>query len=182
MEIKLNILRFLNILLFLYFFVKAEELSLNQDKAKTNKGQPNPSELDQENFLGKNYDLFLPKYDFQRPYKFRKDKYNKLTKFVSDYKRKQEVPKDAFIMGDDLIQEYEDIYKKEMLYRIINKEVNLEEVSYDKSHEIYAYPDLTAFRQQKPKFILNDDHPIKNYDSLGNFLKFSHKKIEVVDK
>lgn len=181
----MKIFKFLNILFFFFSIVtKAEENILNPEKIKnSNNSTVDNTEDNSYQFLfGKKYDLFLPKYDFQRPYKFRKEQYSKLIKYASDHKRKNEVPKDVYIMTDDLIQEYEEVYKKEILYRIINKEVNLEEVFYDKDVDVYAYPDLAAYREQKPKFILNEDHQMKNYDNLGNFLKFSHKKIEVVDK
>lgn len=184
-KIKFKILKLINLILFLSITAFAEELGKSQSQSKnTNKTNTENNIEDnlQNTFFGKKYDLFLPKYDFQRPYKFRKEQYSKIMKYASDHKRKVEVPGDAYIMGDDLIQEYEEAFKKEILYRIINKEVNLEEVVYDDSFDIYAFPDISAYREQKPKFLQNEDFQMKNYDDLGNFLKFSHKKIEVVDK
>ena len=184
-KIKLNILKFLNILLFLGILANAEESFKNQENLKRLNSTSEKNSLDdifETSAFGKKYDLFLPKYDFQRPYKFRKEQYSKLMKYASDHKRKNEVPKDVYIMSDELIHEYEEAYKKEILYRIINKEVNLEEVVYDNKFDVYAYPDIRAYREQKPKFIASEDYKMKNYDDLGNFLRFSHKKIEVVDK
>jgi len=184
-KIKFNLLNFLNILLFFGILANAEESFKNIENLKTVNStikDNNFDEIIQNSFLGKKYDLFLPKYDFQRPYKFRKEQYSKIMKYASEFKRKTEVPSDVYIMGDDLIQEYEETFKKEILYRIINKEVNLEEVVYDDKYDVYAYPDISAYKEYKPKFLENEDFQMKNYDDLGNFLKFSQKKIEVADK
>jgi hypothetical protein len=187
-RIKLKTLNLLNLILFLSsisILAFAEQLGKNQEKNRNQNNtnsESNTEDALQNTFFGKKYDLFLPKYDFQRPYKFRKEQYSKIMKYASDHKRKTEVPADVYIMGDDLIQEYEEAFKKEILYRIINKEVNLEEVVYDNSFDVYAYPDISAYREQKPKFLASEDYQMKNYDDLGNFLKFSHKKIEVIDK
>lgn len=184
-KIKFGILKLLNILLYLSIILIAVELSNSKENLKDLNNTSHESNIEnafQSTFFGKKYDLFLPKYDFQRPYKFRKEHYSKIMKYASDHKRKTEVPRDIYIMGDDLIQEYEESFKKEILYRIINKEVNLEEVVYNNDFNIYAYPDISAYREQKPKFLASEDIQMKNYDDLGNYLKFSLKKIEVVDK
>jgi len=184
-KLKFNILKLLNILLFLSIIVYAEDFSGGKENIKNlNKAsqESNTEDVIQSTFFGEKYDLFLPKYDFQRPYKFRKEQYSKIMKYASDHKRKTEAARDVYIMGDDLIQEYEEEFKKEILYRIINKEVNLEEVVYDDSFDVYPYPDISAFREKKPKFLASEEIKMKNYYDLGNFLKFSHKKIEVVDK
>lgn len=184
-KIKFNILKLLNLILFLSIMAFAEELGKGHEYLKNLNNTSTESNIEdfmQSTFLGKKYDLFLPKYDFQRPYKFRKEQYSKIMKYASDHKRKTEVPRDVYIMGEDLIQEYEEAFKKEILYRIINKEVNLEEVVYDSNFDVYAYPDISAYREQKPKFLASEDYQMKNYDDLGNFLRFSLKKIEVVDK
>lgn len=174
-----NMLKILNFLSVLLIF--ANQYKCNESQKDPDRQTFNNTEVE-KNLMGKKFDFFMPRYDFQRPYKFRKEGYSKLMKYASDHKRKVEVPKDVYIMTEELISEYEEIYKKEILHRIINKEVNLEEVAYDESHDIYAYPDVNEYKKQKPKFISNEDQKMKNYDTLGNFLKFSHKKIEVVDK
>jgi len=184
-KIKYNFFKFLNLIIFLGIVINARDSINDQDPIKTFNTTSTESKLDdfyQNTIFGRKYDFFLPIYDFQRPYKFRKEQYSKIMKYASDFKKKQEVPKDVYIMSDDLIHEYEEVYKKQILYRIINKEVNLEEVVYDNKFDIYAYPDISAYREEQPKFLVNDEIQMKNYDDLGNYLRFSPKKIEVNDK
>jgi len=176
-----NLLKLLNFLSMLVIFGIQYNSNCNESQKNPEKQIYNTTDTEKD-FMGKKFDFFMPIYDFQRPFKFRKDIYSKVMKYASDHKRKVEVPEDVYIMNDELIAEYEEIYKKEILHRIINKEVNLEEVAYDENYEIYAFPDVNEYRKQKPKFIANEDQEMKNYDTLGKFLKFSHKKIEVVDK
>jgi hypothetical protein len=176
-----NILRLLNFLSFLVLFGIHFKSNCNESQKKPDRQNFNSTE-EEKDFMGKKFNLFVPIYDFQRPFKFRKEQYSKVMKYASDHKRKLEIPKDIYIMNEELIAEYEENYKKELLHRIINKEVNLEEVVYDENYEIYAYPDVNEFKKQKPKFISNEDLKLKNYDTLGKFLKFSHRKIEIIDK
>jgi hypothetical protein len=176
-----NILKLLNFLSLLVFFGIHSQSNCNESQRNPDRQNFN-STYEEKDFMGKKFNLFLPIYDFQRPFKFRKEQYSKVMKYASDHKRKLEVPKDVYIMSDELIAEYEEIYKNDILNRIINKEVNLEEVVYDENYDIYAYPDVNEYKKQKPKFISSEDQKLKNYDTLGKFLKFSHKKIEIVDK
>ena len=63
--------------------------------------KPGPA---QPSMFERNIELFLPRFDFQRPEKFRKDSYGKIYRHAS---KKAEALRDTFIFPENIIEENE---------------------------------------------------------------------------
>ena len=126
-------------------------------------------------------ELFLPKYDFHKPDKFKSDSYNKVSKYLNEYKRRNDNLKDIYIVTDDIIEENEEKYKRKLIDELIKKEVNLEDSKFDDKYIVYGFPDSLAFDSYKPRLI-NEESEIKNFDDLGYFITFEPKSLNIIEK
>lgn len=135
-----------------------------------------------QSFLEKPIDLFLPKYDMQRPHKFRKTSHKKIMKHLSDYKRRTENLKDLFVFPEEEIEENESNYKKEVLDALIKREVNIDDTKFSQHYTIFGFPNSKAFQNEIPKLLENEHSQIKNFADLGDVVTFEPKQLNLIEK
>lgn len=188
---NIKVIEILNCFLFLFILsssstdIKCLEPGSKQNTENTQQGAESYQQKDNKvnmSIFDRHIDFLLPKWDFQRPDKFKKEKYNKITRYVSDYKKKNENLKDVFVFPEDIIEESENFYKKEVLEALIKKEVNIEDTKYNLNHEIFGFPDSRTFRNALPKFIPNENVEIKNFSEMGDLISFEPKLLQINDK
>lgn len=152
-----------------------EEIQRIKDMYKTNTSQPSITE--------RNIELFLPKFDFQRPEKFRKEAYNKIYRHAS---KKPEALKDTFIFPENIIEENESQRRREILDSLIKKEVSMEDFSYGENYEIYGFPDAKRFENSghEPKYVNLQDRNIKirNFEEISQIISFEPKELKINEK
>jgi hypothetical protein len=150
-----------------------EEIQRIRDMYKSNPSQPSITE--------RNIELFLPKFDYQRPEKFRKEAYNKIYRHAS---KKPEALKDTFIFPENIIEENESQRRREILDSLIKKEVSMEDFSYGGNYEIYGFPDAKHFENNEPKYVNSEDPNIKirNFQEISQFISFDPKELQINEK
>ena len=126
-------------------------------------------------------DLYLPKFDYSNP---DTDSYEKISKYIGENnpKRNDIEPKDIFIANEEFKNYNQDIYLKRLTTELIKKEVNQEEIQYDRRYTLYGYPNATVYQQHKPKLAQSDDMVIRDISELGDTISFEPKMIYVRDK
>lgn len=141
----------------------------------------------QENTRDKSYfdtdiEFFVPKYDFQRPYKFQKKGYHDLYRSLNNSENyMSENLADVFIFSESHLKDTDNYYRNEILDNIIKKEVNIEDVRLSSDNDIYGFPDAKSF-DESPKLIKDDDVHIKNYSEMGLNLIFTPNSLAINDK
>src|SRR5690606_17261277 len=97
-----------------------------------------------------------------------------------------ENPKDTFIFPDDITEEHENNYKKEILDALIKKEVSMEEVKFNSNYDIYGFPDAKKFENDHPEpKIINFEDPkvqIKNFAEISEFITCEPRDLQINDK
>jgi len=180
---NLNFKNFLFYLIYLFIFV-VPIYSKKKEKEGKNKSPDNGNDGTYKSFFDNEIDFYIPKYDFQRPYKFQKKGYQDIYRYLnsdSDKNKNFDIPHDIFIFSDDHIKDSDNFYKTEILDNIIKREVNIEDVRLTSDNVVFGYPDAKFF-DESPKLIKDDDVVIKNFADMGVNLAFTPNNLVINDK
>lgn len=129
-------------------------------------------------------EIYLPKFDYSNPEFYKGDSYQKISKFMGEnyIKRSDVEPRDIFIANDDFRRHNQDTYITQLTTQLIKKEVNQEEIQYNRTYSIYGYPNATLYNKERPKLVQNYDMEIKDISDLGDMISFEPNVINVKDK
>ena len=185
MKEKYSKIYYLNIKSFLFFLLYSI-IYIAPIASKKKEKETKSTDLDTNNkgfFDNNDVDFFIPKYDFQRPYKYQKKSYQDLYNNLNSNSttKETEVMSDVFIFSDAHLKETDNFYKTEILDNIIKREVNIEDVKLTSDNDVFGYPDSKYF-DESSKIIKDDDVKIKNFSEMGVSLSFNPNNLVINDK
>jgi hypothetical protein len=165
----------INILLFIILISRVKTLKSESEGSKISESKFGHDKILTQAAI----DLYLPKYDFQRPHKI-KESYSKISKYLNDEKKKNENLKDLYIVPEEDIIEDDEGYKKRVVSELIKKEVNMDETKFGVDYEYYLYPGVEV-PSDDYRFVPNGAEIIP-YFEVEDGIEFHPPRIELNDK
>jgi len=133
-----------------------------------------------QSFLDKNLDFFITKHDYMNP-KQTPFRYKEIRRFLRERETIQENKADLFIMPNEIIEEEEEKFKKEILNNVIKKEVNIDEYKINENADIFGFPDSRLY-ENHPVKLLKGNTKIRTFADFPYKITFEPKTLEIVDK
>jgi hypothetical protein len=166
---------------FVLFLILLSEIKSYRADTENKKPFSNDSKVKYDKILTEvAIDLYLPKYDFNKPEKI-KDSYTKIHRYINEDKKKNENLRDLFVVPEENILDDEFEYKRRIISELIKKEVNMDETKFKKGLKYYAYPHVSEFENLEFKLLPNDVE-ILSYSNFDDGIEFEPRVIELPEK